>query len=144
RIRVNQWARINAGKHSVVDGEVAPDRRDEYCFYQALTGAWPAESSFIPDLQFVERMQRYMSKLTREAKRHTSWINPNEAYDHAVSEFVKKTLLDKRFLKAFWPFVEKVASWGVSNSLAQVVLKTASPGVPDFYQGTELWDFNLV
>lgn len=144
RIRVNQWARINAGKRSIVDGEAAPDRRDEYCFYQALTGAWPVDSSFVPDLNFVERIQGYMSKMTREAKRHTSWINPNQAYDNAISEFVRKTLLDKRFLKTFWPFIEKVARWGVSNSLAQVVLKTASPGVPDFYQGTELWDFSLV
>lgn len=144
RFRVIQWARVNAGKRTMVDGKPAPDRRDEYFFYQALIGSWPAADFYTPDREYIERLQAYMSKMTREGKRHTSWINPNVQYDSAVEEFVRKTLLDQRFLGAFSSFASRVALRGMVNSLAQLVLKIASPGIPDFYQGTELWDLNLV
>lgn len=144
RTSVAQWARINGSKRTTVDGRPAPARRDEYFFYQALLGSWPIDEDFEPDSEFIQRFQQYMSKTTREAKIHTSWINPNESYDSAIAEFVKRTLLDKRFLQAFRPFAQQVAVYGAINSLAQLVLKIASPGVPDFYQGTELWDLNLV
>ena len=143
-----QWRRINAGNHASVDGEPAPDANDEYLFCQALLGAWPAE----PEVRsapgdLVERLRHYMLKAVKEAKVHTSWINPHEGYDRAVADFVDKTLTGRRavnFLKSFLPFQQRIARLGMVNSLAQLVLKVVCPGVPDFYQGTELWDLSLV
>jgi (1->4)-alpha-D-glucan 1-alpha-D-glucosylmutase len=92
-------------------------------------------------------MGAYMQKAIKEAKVHTSWVNPNEAYDRAVSKFVKEVLVadpENSFLGDFMSFQRRVAYPGMLNSLAQTLLKIASPGVPDFYQGTELWDFSLV
>jgi (1->4)-alpha-D-glucan 1-alpha-D-glucosylmutase len=131
-----------------VDGELAPDRNDEYLFYQTLVGAWPAES-FTPQefADFRERIGTYMLKAVKEAKVHTSWVNPNEAYNHAVSKFVNEVLVAEpknSFLSDFMYFHRRVAYSAMLNSLAQTILKIASPGVPDFYQGTELWDFSLV
>jgi (1->4)-alpha-D-glucan 1-alpha-D-glucosylmutase len=145
---VERWSRINADKKSGVDGELAPDRNDEYLFYQTLVGAWPAESCTAKEYaDFRERMAAYMQKAIKEAKVHTSWVNPNEAYDHAVSRFVKEVLVadpKNSFLSDFMYFHRRVAYAGMLNSLAQTLLKIASPGAPDFYQGTELWDFSLV
>jgi (1->4)-alpha-D-glucan 1-alpha-D-glucosylmutase len=145
---LSQWKRINAGNRSTVDREPAPDRNDEYQFYQALLGAWPAELYVrTAPSDLVDRLRDYMLKAVNEAKVHTSWINPNEAYDRAVAEFVNKTLTGARadkFLNSFLPFQQRIARLGMVNSLAQLVLKFVSPGVPDFYQGTELWDLSLV
>jgi (1->4)-alpha-D-glucan 1-alpha-D-glucosylmutase len=134
-----------------VDGEPAPDRNDEYLFYQALLGAWPAEPADsrheTAPTDLVERLRQYMLKAVKEAKIHTSWINPNEVYDRAVAAFVDKTLSGPRvprFLADFLPFQHRVARLGMINSLSQVVLKIVAPGVPDFFQGTELWDLSLV
>jgi (1->4)-alpha-D-glucan 1-alpha-D-glucosylmutase len=143
-----QWTRINTGNRGTVDGEPAPDRNDEYLFYQALLGAWPAanEAPAAPG-ELVQRLRDYMLKAVKEAKVHTSWINPHEGYDRAVGDFVDKTLTGPRaarFLAAFLPFQRRIARLGMANSLAQLVLKLVSPGVPDFYQGTELWDLSLV
>jgi (1->4)-alpha-D-glucan 1-alpha-D-glucosylmutase len=149
-----QWSRINTANRTLIQGEHAPHRNDEYLFYQALLGAWPDDHSPLtihhsptapPDL--IERLKQYMLKAVHEAKVFTSWINPNEAYDQAVADFVTKTLTGRRapkFLASFLPFEQKIARLGMINSLAQVVLKIISPGVPDFYQGTELWDLSLV
>jgi (1->4)-alpha-D-glucan 1-alpha-D-glucosylmutase len=142
---VSLWMRINKNARMLVDGEPAPDRNDEYRFYQALLGVWPKARR--ADAQLVSRLQAYMIKAIKEAKWHSSWINPNEPYEAAVGAFVERVLTGnggERFLPAFLPFQERIARCGVVNSLAQVVLKIASPGVPDFYQGSELWDFNLV
>jgi (1->4)-alpha-D-glucan 1-alpha-D-glucosylmutase len=151
RRRVGRWARNNARNRDTVDGEPAPDRNDEYLFYQALLGAWPAEPAGTrhetAPADLIERLRQYMLKAVKEAKVHTSWINPNEAYDRAVAAFMDKTLAGPRaprFLADFLPFQRRVAQLGVLNSLAQVVLKIVSPGVPDFFQGTELWDLSLV
>jgi (1->4)-alpha-D-glucan 1-alpha-D-glucosylmutase len=131
-----------------VDGEPAPDCNDEYLFYQTLVGAWPAESRTAEEFaDFRERIGAYMRKAIKEAKVHTSWVNPNEAYDHAVSKFVEEVLVadpENSFLSDFIQFHRRVAYPGMLNSLSQTILKIASPGVPDFYQGTELWDFSLV
>jgi (1->4)-alpha-D-glucan 1-alpha-D-glucosylmutase len=135
---VAKWMRLNKAARTIVDGEPAPDRNDEYRFYQVLLGAWPADTA---------RLQAYMLKAVREGKEHSSWINPNEAYETALASFLERVLDGReaaRFLPAFLPFQERVARTGRVNSLAQVVLKIASPGVPDFYQGSELWDFSLV
>ncbi len=114
--------------------------------YQSLIGAWPADGA-APDKDFVARMQQSMSKATREKKTHTSWINPSRAYDEAVVKFVDRTLSGPHattFLRSFLPFLKKVSRFGLVNSLSQLTLKIASPGVPDFYQGSELWDLSLV
>jgi (1->4)-alpha-D-glucan 1-alpha-D-glucosylmutase len=146
---VSRWMRLNRGLRPLVDGEPAPDRNDEYRLYQALLGVWPpevAEASAAPD-DMIPRLQTYMNKAVKEAKLHSSWINPNEAYEEAVSTFIKRALsgdAGRRFLAAFLPFQQRIARSGMINSLAQVVVKIASPGVPDFYQGTDLWDFSLV
>jgi (1->4)-alpha-D-glucan 1-alpha-D-glucosylmutase len=145
---LTRWSRLNADKKSSVDGEPAPDCNDEYLFYQTLVGAWPAESGTAEEFaDFRERIGAYMQKAIKEAKVHTSWVNPNEAYDHAVSKFVKEVLVAdpaNSFLSDFLKFHRRVAYPGMLSSLSQTLLKIASPGVPDFYQGTELWDYSLV
>jgi (1->4)-alpha-D-glucan 1-alpha-D-glucosylmutase len=154
RAAVNRWSRWNAPKKTPVDGQPAPDRNDEYLLYQTLVGGWPVERPEDPlafdseeFTQFRERIAAYMRKATLEAKVHTSWINPNEEYDEAVKNFVLK-LLDprgkNRFLSDVQAFQRRVAFFGRWNSLSQVLLKLTCPGVPDLYQGTELWDLSLV
>ncbi|MGE3820763.1 MAG: malto-oligosyltrehalose synthase, partial [Isosphaeraceae bacterium] len=146
--RVRRWAEINEECRTTIDGVPAPDRNDEYLFYQALVGSWPAgrvEPTAPPDL--IERLRDYMGKASREAKVHTSWIAPDEEYDKAVARFVERALGGPRaheFLTRFLAFHRRIAYAGMLNSLAQVALKIASPGVPDFYQGTELWEYSLV
>jgi (1->4)-alpha-D-glucan 1-alpha-D-glucosylmutase len=140
-----KWMRLNKSARTIVDGEPAPDRNDEYRFYQALIGVWPFADRLPDDL--VGRVQGYMLKAAKEAKRHTSWLNPDEQYENALTTFVERVLAGshaQRFLPAFVPFQQKIARCGVVNALSQVTLKVASPGVPDCYQGGELWDFNLV
>ena len=144
------WARINGSNRTVIDGEPAPDRNDEYLFYQTLLGVWPPGLTFGPqkaDDTLVTRLQAYMLKAVREAKVHTSWIAENRAYEAAVLRFVERALCGAtapRFLAAFLPFQARIAQLGMLNALSQLVLKVVSPGVPDFYQGSELWDLNLV
>ena len=143
------WARLNRRHRTLVDQHPAPDRNDEYRYYQTLLGAWPAEwvtPTQPPHADFVARVRDYMLKAVREAKVHTSWITQNPDYETAMSSFVDGTLSDAavRFLGSFIPFQQKIARLGMINSLAQLTLKVAAPGVPDFYQGTELWDLSLV
>jgi (1->4)-alpha-D-glucan 1-alpha-D-glucosylmutase len=141
---VSRWMRIAKPARTILDGEPAPDRNDEYRFYQALLGAWPPEGV---TGGFIERMQAYMIKSVKEGKLHSSWINPNHAYETAIKLYVDRVLggpESAKFLPAFLPFQQRVARVGLVNALSQVVLKIASPGVPDVYQGTELWDLNLV
>ena len=148
RNAVNRWFRLNRTKRAEVDGQPAPSRNDEYLFYQSLLGIWPlTEPTEAEQADLIARLQRYMEKATHEAKQHTSWINPNERYDHAVREFVVATLersAGNRFLAHFRRFQSAVAAWGLYNSLAQLTLKLTSPGVPDLYQGQDLWDLSLV
>jgi (1->4)-alpha-D-glucan 1-alpha-D-glucosylmutase len=137
--------RLNKAARTVVDGEPAPDRNDEYRFYQILVGMWPAGEP--PTADLIQRLQEYMVKAAREAKRHSSWINSNEAYENAIKTFIERVLHGPetiRFLAPFLAFHRRVARSGMVNSLSQVVLKIASPGVPDFYQGSEFWDLHLV
>lgn len=148
---LSRWSRLTARCRTVVDGEHSPSHNDEYLFYQTLLGLWPAEppetEHTAAPAELVARLQQYMLKAIKEAKVHTSWISPNEAYDQAMRTFVEQSLtgkLGQRFLEAFLPFQREVAWLGCLNSLAQGVLKIASPGVPDVYRGTELWDLSLV
>ncbi len=141
----SRWMRLNRHARTIVDGEPAPDRNDEYRFYQVLVGAWPMDGR--PSRQFLDRVKAYMVKAIKEAKLHSSWINPFEAYENATADFVERVLVGReaaKFLPAFDALRRRVARCGMVNSLAQVALKIASPGVPDFYQGSELWDLNLV
>ena len=145
-----RWMRLNRGHRTLVDGDPAPDRTDEYRFYQAVAGCWPVEleaDTTSAPTEFVDRVTAYMIKAIKEAKRHTSWLTPNEAYETATTGFIKGVLTGTggaRFLPAFLPLQQRLATLGAANSLAQVTLKLGSPGVPDFYQGTDLWDFSLV
>jgi (1->4)-alpha-D-glucan 1-alpha-D-glucosylmutase len=150
--QVSRWMRTNRNQRAMVDGEPAPDRNDEYRFYQLLAGMWPidAETGSSPPrarYDVVERVKAAMIKSVKEAKLHTSWLTPNEAYENAVIRFVERVLTGAggaRFLAAFLPLQERIAALGAVNSLAQTAIKIGAPGVPDFYQGTELWDLTLV
>jgi (1->4)-alpha-D-glucan 1-alpha-D-glucosylmutase len=153
RTALSRWTRLNAGKKTVVDGGPAPDRNEEYLFYQTLLGAWPisAEPDAMPAAEewtrLRERMLGYMQKATREAKVHTSWIAPNDEYDAAVRAFVERVLEPvprNRFLKDLAAFQKRIALLGRFNGLSQQLLRLTAPGVPDIYQGTELWDLSLV
>lgn len=148
---LSNWARINARHRTLVDGAPAPDRNDEYFFYQTLLAVWPAtpngDCPAAAPADLVTRLLAATHKAIKEAKVHTSWINPNEAYDRAATHFVQQSLsgpMARRFLAAFLPWQRRVALFGAVNSLAQVLLKSVAPGVPDFYQGVESWDLNLV
>jgi len=148
KLKVSRWNRLNRQLCKESEGERMPDRNDEYFFYQTLVGVWPLEAMGDEAYQeFCGRIQRYMQKAVHEAKTHTSWINPSLAYDHSVQTFIEGALErspSNRFLEDFLPFQERIARYGLYNSLSQLVLKIAAPGVPDFYQGTELWSFHLV
>jgi len=131
---LRRWSRLN---RSLREG-VSPG--DEYHFYQALIGVWPGEAS--NDL--VERLKAYMLKAVREAKVNTSWINPDADYEAALERFVVQSLENQPFVKDVAETVVRVAHLGMLVGLSQALVKVASPGVPDYYQGTELWDFSLV
>jgi len=144
--QVKTWARINSSARTRVQDEHAPDRSDEYMYYQALLGAWPADQEE-PTREFVDRMREYLAKATKEKKVHTSWITPSPEYDAAVSQFIESTLVGTRakpFLAQFMAFQKRVAELGMVNSLSQLTLKMVSPGLPDIFQGSEIWDLNLV
>lgn len=141
---LSRWSQLNRNKRRQVDDAPAPDREDEYLLYQTLAGLWSPE---LVTEQLIERLQAYMVKAGREAKRSTSWINPNAAYETAVGEFIAQLLNNPErnaFLRDFSSFATTIAFFGRINSLATTVLKITSPGVPDFYQGTELPTFTLV
>ncbi|MUG94315.1 malto-oligosyltrehalose synthase [Scytonema sp. UIC 10036] len=143
--QVRTWSEINRS-HKKTDKRFAmPDKNDEYLFYQTLIGAFPFFEHEYADC--VERVKDYVLKAIREAKVYTAWLRQNSTYEDAFVDFVKSVLeLSKNnpFLKEFIPFQQQVAFYGIFNSLSQVLLKITSPGIPDFYQGTELWDFSLV
>jgi (1->4)-alpha-D-glucan 1-alpha-D-glucosylmutase len=144
---VTLWHRLNREARTELAGRTAPDPADEYRYYQALVAVWPPEGRPAQTGDLVERMQGYMRKAMREAKVHTSWINPAHDYESAVERFVRETLAGPgapRFLRSLLPFARRVAWLGMLNSISQLVLKLVSPGVPDLYQGTELWDLSLV
>ncbi|HZF75394.1 MAG TPA: malto-oligosyltrehalose synthase [Acetobacteraceae bacterium] len=151
--QVRTWSRILRARRGDVEGTAPPDRNDEYLFYQLLLGAWPPEltGTGLPPAEavapFVERLQGAMTKSLREGKERSSWAAPNTAYEEAVLGFVRDALdtgASTAFYDAFLPFQEHVARNGLCNSLVQVALKLTLPGMPDIYQGAELWDLSLV
>ena len=131
-----------------IDEKSRPDANEEYLLYQTLVGTWPLQGMASDQhAEYVKRIQAYMQKALHEAKIHSSWINPNVEYERALDSFVATALsssADNAFLEDFQQFQAPIAKAGIWNSLSQLLLKIASPGVPDFYQGTELWSFHLV
>jgi (1->4)-alpha-D-glucan 1-alpha-D-glucosylmutase len=138
RRRVILWQKLNRKYRTVVDAQPTPGANTEYLIYQTLVGAWPIGP---------ERLCAYLSKAVNEAKSHTSWVNPNVRYNEAIASF-GEAILDRarspRFLEDFVGFQARIAHFGAFNSLAQTLVKITAPGVPDFYQGSELLDLNLV
>jgi (1->4)-alpha-D-glucan 1-alpha-D-glucosylmutase len=151
--RVRRWATLNARHKTIVDGAKAPSAADEYLFYQTLIGAWPltlAADGEVPARTMAElrdRVGAYMRKAVREAKLHSDWFAPHAAYEDALIGFIAKALAigqPNPFLADFRAFQAPLAAAGAVNGLAQTVLKLTLPGVPDVYQGCELWDLSLV
>jgi (1->4)-alpha-D-glucan 1-alpha-D-glucosylmutase len=145
---LTRWRQINRGKRRAVEGRIAPSANEEYFLYQHLIGAWPMEKMGEAEhAAFTGRIRDYMLKAVREAKVTSSWVNPDPLYEEALVSFIEEVLEfspTNRFIQEFAPLQEKVSHYGMLNSLSQTVLKMTCPGVPDFYQGTELWDFSLV
>ncbi|MFL6551310.1 MAG: malto-oligosyltrehalose synthase [Povalibacter sp.] len=144
RRHLSRWARLNRSRRSIVNDQEVPDRDDEYLLYQSLLGIWDGQSDVA---QQTERLQAYAVKAAREAKRATSWINVNNDYEHGLNAFAA-SLLESRGRNAFLHDFEKLAQivgyFGYLNSMAMVLLKLGSPGVPDIYQGNESTVYALV
>jgi (1->4)-alpha-D-glucan 1-alpha-D-glucosylmutase len=144
---IERWYRMNSGaRKKIEDGREVPDPNEEYLLYQTLVGIWPAtpiDKTEREDL--TARIQAYMEKALKEAKVHTSWMNVNEEHDAALKEFLGTILGEaSEFVVDLAKFQARIARAGILNSLSQTLLKIAAPGVPDFYQGTELWTLSLV
>ncbi len=145
RSKINYWRRINKNKKNRCNTSLAPSYNDEYLLYQTLIGALPFQESGYKT--FKKRIKEYFIKAIREAKEHTSWVESNGEYETACEQFVDRLLTFSpadEFWNDFIAFQKQVADYAVYNSLSQVVIKMTAPGVPDFYQGSELFDLNLV
>ena len=142
------WSRLNRSKCRKLESGRAPSANDEYLLYQTLLGVWPIEAQGAAAMESLRtRVEAYMLKAGREAKVRSSWVKPNAEYEDAVRNFVQALLAPESgnlFLRDFAQFQERIARAGMLNSLSQILLKLTSPGVPDIYQGSELWDFSLV
>ncbi|HEY2147841.1 MAG TPA: malto-oligosyltrehalose synthase, partial [Pirellulales bacterium] len=144
---VRRWHDMNTSLRKESDGAAVPDTNEEHLIYQTLVGTWPVGS--LDDegrTNYVNRLVRYFEKALHEAKLHSSWLSPDQEYDEAVAAFVQAILADRQspFITDLDAFARSIADAGFVNSLAQTLIKITAPGVPDFYQGTEFWDFNLV
>ncbi|HEY0335872.1 MAG TPA: malto-oligosyltrehalose synthase, partial [Burkholderiales bacterium] len=148
RTLLRRWERMNRNKKVLVEKSPAPDANDEYLLYQTLLGTFaPDDMDASAVTKYCERIQAYMLKAVREAKVHSGWINPDTEYENAVSEFVRALLASSSrnlFLKDLCTRSRMLAWCGMLNSLSMTLLKLASPGVPDIYQGNETSDFSLV
>jgi len=141
REQVTRWHELNGGRRIA---PAVPTRNDEYLLYQTLVGAWPLHAGQTASPEFAERINNYMLKAVREAKENTSWANPDEKYESALARFVGAVLDNHEFRSEFVSFQAKTSYFGMLNSLSQTVVKLTVPGVPDLYQGNEVWEFNLV
>lgn len=145
--QVKRWKALNESCKLVTKKRSIPDPNNEYFLYQTLVGAFPFGDDPEEYATFVERIKAYVVKAVREAKVYTAWLRPDTEYEEGFVTFVERILDDSgknKFLAEFRPFQQKIAEFGLYNSLSQTLLKLTSPGVPDLYQGTELWDFSLV
>ncbi len=144
-MRIKVWRRMNIIKKRTLNGEEIPDRNDEYFLYQTLIGSLP--SDYVKYPAFMERLKNYIIKAAREAGIHTSWLKQNPEYEGGFISFIEEILKpteENQFPGDFLRFQRKVAYYGIHNSLSQTLIKITSPGIPDLYQGTELWDLNFV
>jgi (1->4)-alpha-D-glucan 1-alpha-D-glucosylmutase len=132
---IARWTTQNEKYKTAVGAQMLPDRNTEYFLYQTLIGAWPID---------IARIKAYMQKAMREAKQQTSWVNNNKDFENALNSFIDSIYADAEFIRELETFVDRVLSPGRINSLTQTLLKCTGPGVPDLYQGGELWDFSLV
>lgn len=142
---LQEWHEINRSRKVQTGARLAPENDDEYLLYQTLLGAYPFDLAEYP--AFIERIKGYLIKATREAKVHTNWLEPDSAYEDALLAFAERVMepgKDNPFLQSFLPFQRRIQHHGMLNSLSQTLLKLTVPGMPDFYQGTELWDLSLV
>jgi (1->4)-alpha-D-glucan 1-alpha-D-glucosylmutase len=142
-----QWARLNRRARTTIGGQSYPSRNEEYLLYQTLVGSWPLQPMDADAEQaYRQRIVEYMRKAMREAKVVTSWLNPSEPHEQAMTDFVETILATENqpFRDSFLEFHRRIAQYGLYNSLSQLAIKVCAPGVPDFYQGTELWNFSLV
>lgn len=148
RLSVRRWSRINRSHKRIVDGARAPTRNDEYLLYQLLVGSLPAGTLDDAALAaYAQRIEQVMLKSAREAKTVTSWMNPNAAYERALGEFVQALLAPRErnlFLDDLRSNAAVIAWHGALNGLTMALVKTLSPGVPDFYQGHEAIELSLV
>ncbi len=141
--RLASWMSWNEPCRVMVNGVEAPSASEEILIYQTLLGAWPNDPG--EEAEFRDRVKEFLVKALREAKQNSSWIEPQEEYERAAQQFVERILTgDSPFLADFRQFQSTVARYGANNGLAQLLVKIAAPGIPDFYQGTELWSFTLV
>jgi (1->4)-alpha-D-glucan 1-alpha-D-glucosylmutase len=148
RKMIERWTRINRLRKREVEGQPAPSLNDEYLLYQTLIGSWPLEELDEAALTaYRERIEAYMIKAAREAKSRTSWANVNAEYEEALLQYIR-VLLEQRdgnlFLTDFIAFQRRISRFGLLNALSQTLCKLTAPGVPDIYQGNEIWDFSLV
>jgi (1->4)-alpha-D-glucan 1-alpha-D-glucosylmutase len=148
RKTIERWTRINRLRKREVEGQPAPSLNDEYLLYQTLVGSWPLEELDEADLgAYRERIEAYMVKAAREAKSRTSWANVNAEYEEALLQYIR-VLLEPRdgnlFLTDFIAFQRRISRFGLLNAMSQTLCKLTAPGVPDLYQGNEIWDFSLV
>ncbi|MEN6616958.1 MAG: malto-oligosyltrehalose synthase, partial [Syntrophorhabdus sp.] len=148
RDHLTVWARLNKRRKMLVNNKPVPDRNEEWLLYQTLAGSWPlGELNEDQYEAYKTRIKVYMTKAVKEAKTNTSWINPDTTYEDALTVFID-TVLDRTrpnpFLEDFLPFQKKIAMYGMYNSASQTLLKICSPGIPDFYQGMEVWNLTLV
>lgn len=148
RMHLRRWRDWNRSKKRFIDQQPVPTRNDDYLLYQTLIGTWPL--SRLDDAawkQYTDRIQQYMQKAAREAKERTSWANSNAEFEGTLARFIA-TVMERspknQFLPDIGAFAQRVARAGMFNSLSQMLLKLTSPGVPDIYQGNEMWEFSLV
>jgi (1->4)-alpha-D-glucan 1-alpha-D-glucosylmutase len=143
--KIKSWMKLNRRMKSRSRGREIPDKNDEYSLYQTLIGSFPFDNG---DLSvYINRLKEYVIKAVREAKEHTAWIKPDDEYESGFIEFIDRIIKpseDTPFLKEFLPFQREITFYGIYNSLSQTLVKLTMPGVPDIYQGSELWDLRLV
>ncbi|MFO7447485.1 MAG: malto-oligosyltrehalose synthase [Ignavibacteriaceae bacterium] len=144
-LKIKHWNKINRRFKTSINGKNFPDKNDEYFLYQTMAGSYPA----YPEEHdtFLTRLKEYVIKAVREAKVYTAWLKPDMDYENAFTSFVDRIMNreeSKEFLDDFFEFQQKTAYYGVFNSLSQTLIKLTAPGVPDLYQGTEMWDFSMV
>ena len=149
RRQVGGWSRLLRARLGDVEGRAPPNRDDEYMFYHMLVGSWPMDMLDSPTAEGLDayhsRIRIALEKSLREGKQRSSWTSPDLDYEAAMHAFTREALRPEGgFLTSFLPFVERIARLGVQNSLVQTTLKLTAPGVPDLYQGCELWDLSLV